>query len=651
MRFYLTFIFVLIITTADAQYKLKFGKIEDKDVKMTTYEADPDAGAVVLAEDMRVVFGLRNGYPLLTYYYHVRIKVLDKKAFDEGNIEIPYWSYRRGEKINKLKAQTINWENGKIVKTKVEKDAIFKEQKNKYISLNKFAFPNVKEGSVLEYSYQKDSDYFVSVDDYFFQRQIPVIWSQYSVRVLEFLKYRFDVQGKHRFTVQNQKPITMASANGATGTEYQWLMKNIPALKPEPFITSMNDYYSAVRMRLSSFEPTGGFSEKYIGTWPQMNRFYYKEIAKKNFLKDNYSNKVWKVAEPLVQNIEKPLDKVKILYDFVQKNIKWNEIDEIDPEHDADYCFDEKKGSNTEINLTLLALLKKAGIEAYPMLISTRDHQKPMNFLPYMYQFNQTLVVVNINEKSYFIDASHKDYPMQILHPNNLNTEGWIIKTETEGRWLNIPAARSKDILLPKLTLAADGTVTGEIQALHQGYIAQNCRAFLKAESEAIYINQNYLVQNPSAVIENLTFDGLDDNTKKIKEKMDFESSEMSQVTDEMIYFSPFIKPTFTENPFKSENREIPVDMEYGIDNQYILKLTIPEGFIVESLPETAKIILPNNGGVFTLACSQKGQEIAVISKVRIDQTYYKPEEYPILRAFVDLVVNKQAEQIVLKRK
>jgi hypothetical protein len=97
MRFYLTFIFVLIITTANAQYKLKYGKIEDKDVKMTTYEADPDAGAVVLAEDMKVIFGLRNGYPLLTYYYHVRIKILDKKAFDEGNIEIPSWSYRRGE--------------------------------------------------------------------------------------------------------------------------------------------------------------------------------------------------------------------------------------------------------------------------------------------------------------------------------------------------------------------------------------------------------------------------------------------------------------------------------------------------------------------------------------------------------------------------
>ena len=399
----------------------------------------------------------------------------------------------------------------------------------------------------------------------------------------------------------------MNSANNALGTEYKWLMQNIPALHSEPFITSMNDYYSAVRMRLSSFEPSAGFTEQFIGTWPQMNQLYYKEIAKKSYLKDNFSNKIWRVAQHSIQNVEKPLDKVKVLYNFVQKNIRWNEVDDINPDNDADYCFTEREGSNTEINLALLALLKKADIQAYPMLISTRDHQKPMNFLPYMYQFNQTLLVVNIDDKSYFIDASHKDYPMHILHPNNLNTEGWVIIDENKGRWLMIPPARSKDILLPKLILSEDGTLKGTIQHLHQGYIAQNCREFIKEESEESYIDKTYLTTNPNATIENITFDGLDDKTKKIKASMDFECAEMTQVADKMIYISPFVKPAFSENPFKAETREIPIDMGYGIDKQYILKLTIPEGYIVETLPEISKIALPNNGGFFTYACSQKG--------------------------------------------
>jgi acetoacetate decarboxylase len=132
---------------------------------------------------------------------------------------------------------------------------------------------------------------------------------------------------------------------------------------------------------------------------------------------------------------------------------------------------------------------------------------------------------------------------------------------------------------------------------------------------------------------------------------MDFECAEMTQVADKMIYISPFVKPAFSENPFKAETREIPIDMGYGIDKQYILKLTIPEGYIVETLPEISKIALPNNGGFFTYACSQKGQEISIISKIKVKQVYFKPEEYPVFREFIDLIINKQGEQIVLKKK
>ncbi len=231
MKFYLTLILAFSITVANAQYKLKFGKLNEREINFETYEADPEAGAVVLAEEMKVVFGFKTDYPTLTYYYHVRIKILDKKAFDQGNIEIPFWSYRRGEKINKLKAQTINIEDGELIKTRVDKKDIFKEQKNKYITLNKFAFPNIKEGSILEYSYEKNSDYFTSIDDYFFQRDIPVMWSLYSVKVLDILKYRSDVQGKHRFTIQEQNRVNMNQASNLPGTEYKWLMKDIPALK------------------------------------------------------------------------------------------------------------------------------------------------------------------------------------------------------------------------------------------------------------------------------------------------------------------------------------------------------------------------------------------------------------------------------------
>lgn len=650
MKFYLGLFLALVFTSANAQYKMKYGKIDDADLKMTTYEADPEAGAVVLGENMSVIFGFRAGNPNLVYYYHVRIKILDKKAFDQGDIKIPYWSYRRGEAINKIKAQTWNLENGKAVSTEVGKDDIFVEEKNKYISLKKFAFPNVKEGSVLELYYEKYSEYITSIEDYYVQRDIPIIWSRYNVKVLDIFKYRYDIQGKHRPKIEQQGTTTMAAAENMLGKEYEWVFENVPAIKSEPFVTSMEDYYTAVKMRLARVEPKNSSYRTFIGSWPQMNSLYYREIAEKNQLKNNYSDATWRVAKTAISEVKDTLEQVRVLYDFVQKNIKWNKLKEIDPENDADKCFSEGEGSNSEINLTFLSLLIKAGIEAYPMLISTRDNGKPMNFLPYLYQFNQTLVVVVVGDKTYFIDASHKNYPMDILHPNNLNTEGWIIISEDEGRWLPIPPSYNSDILLSVLTLDETGQTKGTIQHVRKGYFAQNIRSVIEDKGEKEYLQAVFFKHLPNANIENVKLEGLAYDTESLKGEMEFECSDLAQVAGEMIYVSPFVKPTFFENPFKTENREIPVDMAYGFNEQYVLKLTIPEGMTVEELPKAAKVALPNNGGSFTYSCSVNGQQISIVTKVRLDQTYYNVLEYPLLREFVDMIINKEQEQIVLKK-
>jgi hypothetical protein len=152
----------------------------------------------------------------------------------------------------------------------------------------------------------------------------------------------------------------------------------------------------------------------------------------------------------------------------------------------------------------------------------------------------------------------------------------------------------------------------------------------------------------PNSTIENHNFLKLEDINEELKQTMDIVSNDMVEVTGNLIYFDPFVKATFVSNPFKTEKREIPVDMPYGINKQYILKIIIPEGYSVEALPEAAKILLPNDGGSFLFAVLQNGNEIQVVSKVRLEQTYFKVEEYEILRQFVDLIIEKQKEQIIL---
>lgn len=655
MRSFLMIFLVTMTTFVFAQKDMKYGKIDKADLSMTTYKADPEASAVVLGETMSVKFTLTSdNEPRLTYYYHVRIKILDKKGFEEADIQIPYYAYERGEKINKIKAQTINWKDGKEVTTSVSKKEIFDEKKSDFISLKKISFPAVEVGSILELRYEMDSDYYLSIDDYFFQRGIPVRWSTYNVKVPEMFVYRYDTQGKHPFSVEDQKSVSLllgGNVGDILGTNYRWEMKDIPALKKEPYITSMKDYYSGVRMRLASYEPKFGQHEKFISTWPAMNNLYYKKIAKKTYLKGNSSAKAWEASESLVAGKE-PLEKVQILYQFVQDNLSWNGNEEINPDRNLDYAFEDKKGTNTEINLTLLALLKNAGIEAYPLLISTRDHFKPMNFLPYLYQFNHTLVLAVIDEKPYYLDASHKGYPMSVLHPNNLNLEGWLVIGEDEGRWVSIEATKSKKTIAPSLSLAEDGTVSGQLLTRTSGYPALDCRMAVSKLGEDDYLEKAYKTDLPNTDFENLSFDKLEDKNAKLQETVDINSTDLAQAAGDMIYLNPVLQATFSENPFRTESRIIPVDMEHGMNEQYVMSMTIPENYMVEELPEPIKMSLPNNGASYAFNSSVLADgKVQIIVKTKINQTYYMPEEYAALRNFFDLIINKQNEQIVLKKK
>ncbi|MFM7852955.1 MAG: hypothetical protein ACKO96_13820 [Flammeovirgaceae bacterium] len=80
-------------------------------------------------------------------------------------------------------------------------------------------------------------------------------------------------------------------------------------------------------------------------------------------------------------------------------------------------------------------------------------------------------------------------------------------------------------------------------------------------------------------------------------------------------------------------------------------KIQIPEGYVLEELPKPKVMLLPENGGKFVYSASNQGNVINFVSQFIINKSVFAVEEYPTLREFYNLVVAKQAELIVLKKK
>jgi len=104
-------------------------------------------------------------------------------------------------------------------------------------------------------------------------------------------------------------------------------------------------------------------------------------------------------------------------------------------------------------------------------------------------------------------------------------------------------------------------------------------------------------------------------------------------------------------NPFKSQQRLYPVEMPAKVAYDYVLNMEAPAGYEVEELPKSTVVKFNDTEGLFQYVIEKTDKGIQFRSRIRLNKTYFPPDEYESLRSFYDMIVKKQGEQIVLKKK
>lgn len=114
------------------------------------------------------------------------------------------------------------------------------------------------------------------------------------------------------------------------------------------------------------------------------------------------------------------------------------------------------------------------------------------------------------------------------------------------------------------------------------------------------------------------------------------------------IYIEPLLFFSTHTNPFKLEDRKFPVDFATPWKDKNTVSIKIPEGYKVETLPESLAIGLPENLGVFQFQTSTAGNKINTICIIQFNSAIIAPQYYTALKDFYGQMVKKQSEKIVL---
>ena len=672
---FLAAIGLTIRLSAQEAPKVKFEKVSEEELSMKTYPADTTADAVILFDDgsSYIKYDLEKGF-MLTYERFVRIKILKQNGIDWGNFHFSLYSNANNkEEISHVKGTTMNLENGKIVKTDLKKSAIFKERENKYYDAVRLSMPAVKVGSIIDLQYTIWTDLVWNLRNWKFQYTIPVKWSQYRVTYPEYFTYNQQFVGYHMLLYNKKsesdehiaytEKIEDNSSNGYSNGGRQSVIRNItyrtqtfeyaandvPALKTEPYLTDLDNFTSQLKFELANtnYSKIGGSFHNYTTSWKEIatqlsnDENFGTQLNGNGFLDDD--------VELLTKGLQSEEAKLAVLYSTVQKSMKWDGYKAMFTDKSLKKTYTEKTGNSADINLLLVAMLRKAGISAFPVILSTRDNGILSMSHPSISDCNYVIVKATASGKDILLDATEPSLQAGIVPFRCLNGEGHLIgKVDSEVVPISNP--KSGESVAIELSLK-DGKLGGTFQKRLTGLSAFDFRKSIKSAGGKKEFYDKLKDNSTEVDYLNYTYDNTDSLNLPLVVAYKFDLKEKQEGDAAILYIDPIIFERQKTNPFTATSRIYPVDFGIPITQYYNMQFTIPEGYTVEEVPKNISYALDGRGCQFQYQVTQIDQKILVTMALFVNKTLFLPSEYPSLRNFFDLVINKQAEQLVLKKK
>ena len=483
--------FMLKVSAFDEKAPMKWGKISKSEFEVNSFKGDSSVPAIILCDYGTITITNRT-----IYEHHKRIKIINEKGRKYGKIEIPFAYKENHDDILDFKAAVYEYQNGIIHQTKYRlKDAkrIPLDDNHKLLVLD---IPELSPGTIIEYYYKIASLDFVKLNTWYFQTDIPTIWSEIRFEVPEpffylatyrrgefldkdeqtdfadKLRWLYDanrIQRRSRMARQDHVLYESPSGNYKVfllnNMKKKIVMKNLPGVSAAEGYVSARDFYPELRFDL--YESSGilpwfyrpllltatddyesksrrewmysnrmsGYVQYRLDTW---NEFNDKLLNNERFGRqllihlDNPSLQKYKIS-----NDSSDVSKMEAVFQAVQSSYIWNGRYKVYVDRNLNTIKKGTEAYSGEINLMLVSLLRQSGFDADPVLIRTSNLGQPETEFPVDHQFNHVIAMVSLNGEIYLLDAITQNKSWNELPAEDLHTTGWRVSKNDFG-WVDI---------------------------------------------------------------------------------------------------------------------------------------------------------------------------------------------------------------------
>ena len=628
--------------SATAQ-RAEWGEVSDEELALADYPADPEAAALVLSDAGRVTFSA-GMEPRLER--HVRIKLLAESGYDLATVRLPYIHEDRAQRLLKVEGQTFTrTPDGDVRRTKLDKGDVFHEKLDGRWSHATFTLPDLAPGSVVEYRYTLRSKSPVHLPDWTFTADEPVLYSEYVAEVPKDLDYVRVLRGAD-FVEADEPERTFMDAG--EGMRHRWVGTDLPAFRDEPFMTAARDFQVRLRFQLRGYVRQGFGYVPVMHTWEKVagelhdHPGFGGELRRKGTIRDK--------GEALADGLASDGKKLQAVYDFVSQSIATTSEFGFLADEDIDDVLEAGRGEHAEVVLLFVALARAAGLDADPVLISTRSHGAVVKAYPLVTQFNSVLARVQLGRASIFVDPTDPLRRIGMLPPQARVEEGWVPSREAP-EWVRITSpVHSEQSVTLQATLAADGSIRGHAQAAEMGYPALATRKHLQSGSAEAFVQQVVAADASGMEVSAVSLDVTDQLDAPVVLGFDYELPRYAQVVGERMYLNPAVLLRRGEHPFPSRTRVSDVSYAYPLVRRFSASFELPAGYEVEEVPDDLRFVTPGGVHSFQRTTVVEGNVV----RVQVERGRLLPvlerAHYAALREFYDLVLTLQEDVVVLRK-
>jgi len=622
LKKYISVIIISLITLSVYAQDYKLREVSKEELEKQYSEIDSTTGAEILFYDKNVYYDVTFTSIDIITEVRKRIKFYNNRPEDLEYATEEIYLYVDGEResVSKIKAYSYNLINGQVEETKLDRSQIFEKELSTKYEKTSFTLPKIKKGTVIDIYYKKRSPYFFNIEEFEFQFDIPAEKITATIATPEDFIFKRIPKGS--VDIKYSLETKMDQRLGSMANIYSYSAEDIPALKDESFVDNIENYRGGILFELMSTKDRYGNLKNYSKSWGDVAKTigysddYEDEIEKTNIFEDD--------IDQLIANADSKnsIELAKDIFNHAKQNLKWNDEKGKYFDNGIRQTYKEKSGNAADINLSLVAMLRYAGFDASPIVISTRDNLKPV--FPTVDRLNYVIGRLMINDNEYLLDATDKYSEFNVLPIRDYNFNGVMVDTPNKlWRLIDLKEPETSTLVnLVSATLTEDGVIKGKVKTQKDNHYSY------------LY---DYKVENA-------------ENDGAVTEIFSYEYEKAVDKIGDKIFLKPFMFFIEDENPFKLEERNFPVDFVYSFSDKYVINLKIPNNYEITSLPEPMKLQFGENSGMYKYVVSGNGKFIRLAVDLDMYKSRILPEDYQFLKQFFNEKIKKESEQIVLTK-